>query len=75
MEPFFDERWKGTGLHCTERKGISEWKTIIKKKKQNEKQQTTINCDKLTKNKFTTTIQYLELYNLYHVKVSVVVAN
>lgn len=46
-----------------------------KKKKQNEKQQTTINCDKLTKNKFTTTIQYLELYNLYHVKVSVVVAN
>lgn len=49
-----------------------------KKKKQNNKKNTINydnNCDKLTKNKFTTTIQYLELYNLYHVKVSVVVAS
>lgn len=66
---------KGQDYIVLKGKGYLNGKLSSKKKKQNEKQQTTINCDKLTKNKFTTTIQYLELYNLYHVKVSVVVAS
>lgn len=70
---------KGQDYIVLKGKGYLNGKLSSKKKKSKIIKKNTINydnnCDKLTKNKFTTTIQYLELYNLYHVKVSVVVAS
>lgn len=69
---------KGQDYIVLKGKGYLNGKLSSKKKSKIIKKNTINydnNCDKLTKNKFTTTIQYLELYNLYHVKVSVVVAS